>query len=250
MNLPTTVAHRAYPNAPITEAVIEILVDRGESASIAPLESLANVWRDELPTSDKRMQSEMTMSFGEGGESTHTLRVEGLRFFDSSGLRIAQARIGGFAFARLAPYRGWDALRNDARRFWADYREVAQPLSVRRVGVRYINRIDLEQPVTDLRSFLPMVPALEPGMPAQLSGFFQQVRMELPEEGGSVTLQHARIQSPKPGHASFLLDIDVFRDQACALDEAFIWGCIEELHELERQVFEACITDKVREAIR
>src|SRR5438094_288898 len=51
-------------------------------------------------------------------------RSEGFFFSSVDGRQVVQARLDGFAFSRLKPYKDWDHLRAEAKRLWRDYVDV------------------------------------------------------------------------------------------------------------------------------
>ena len=57
------------------------------------------------------------------------------------------------------------------------------------------------------------------------------------------------VQPAAPNVISTILDIDVFV-QRDMLDESGAWEIIDRLRERKNEVFEACITDRVRDLIK
>ena len=70
---------------------------------------------------------------------------------------IAQFRVDGFTFSKIAPYTTWGEVSSEALRLWKVYVEVAKPRQVSRVAVRYINRMRLPN-VKDLGEYLEAPP--------------------------------------------------------------------------------------------
>jgi uncharacterized protein (TIGR04255 family) len=117
-----------------------------------------------------------------GGEAVGTTASQaqvGYDFPSGDGKQIFQARLDGFAFSRLAPYDCWESFRDEGRRLWEIYRTVAQPEVVTRIGVRYINRLDLPLQNLDFKHYLRTVPEVSPDLPQGLSGYFMQLRIPL-----------------------------------------------------------------------
>lgn len=241
--------HRQYRQAPITEAVIELLVLREPDGGVEVLAPLADAWSGRFPKHEAQMQADFVMKIESTPTSQQTIKQVGVRFFDTAGLQVVQARMNGFAFAQLAPYRGWQDFFEQASSLWPTYVSVSGAREVQRVSVRYINRIDIPLPIPDIRSYLPVFPDLPQGMPQLVEGFFQQLRLSDEVNAATIVVNHARVESSKAGHASFILDIDVA--VACSLDPKSdeIWRKAELVHEIENRTFESCITDLLREVI-
>lgn len=152
--------------------------------------------------------------------------------------------------SQLAPYHGWEHF---FARFQRDFHAHMGRLKTRqlsRVGVRYINRVDI--PVAgdivqheDYLNFFPRVPdTLE-----SLAGYGMQVACVLESIGGFATLRSAPVESPTLGHASFLLDIDVYKTTDLPMNEATLRALLDTMRLEKNRIFESCITARAREEI-
>ncbi|MBX9678661.1 MAG: TIGR04255 family protein, partial [Gemmataceae bacterium] len=121
---------------------------------------------------------------GDQVTASATSQEIGYRFVSADGLQLFQARKDGFTHNRLAPYLGWEPFRTEARRLWSVYREVAKPVSVKRVAVRYINRIDIPLPGPELKEYLRTSPEVSPALPQGMASFFMQVTLPVDELKG------------------------------------------------------------------
>ncbi len=140
-----------YENAPITEALIDIRVQRRDSLTLDKLESLYHAVKDKYPGKTSRIYVEGRFSAGsEVGASAKQTQM-GFAFSTTEGRQIFQVRLDGFTFSRLRPYGNWNDLRDEAGRLWNLYREVANPLKTTRVAVRYINQIDIPLLIFDYK---------------------------------------------------------------------------------------------------
>ena len=92
----------------------------------------------------------------EAGQLTATTKQDkiGYIFIGNEGKNVAQCRLNGFSFSRLAPYETWEQLRDEARKLWATYWQIVGPAPIIRVAVRYINQIDIPLPFRDFRDFV------------------------------------------------------------------------------------------------
>jgi uncharacterized protein (TIGR04255 family) len=147
---------------------------------------------------------------------------------------------------RLAPYEGWQPLRDEAKRLWVAFREKTQPTKVTRLAVRYINRLDMPSQ-SELKDYLRTSPEVSPELPQGLSGFFMQLTLPQPDIRGTLVLNEAGVPSGRPEVASVVLDIDLFREEDVGQSEEWIWDYLESLRRRKNEIFEACITDRLRE---
>jgi len=177
----------------------------------------------------------------------------GLVLTSGDGKRIAQVRLDGFAFSQLAPYDTWDVFHDEAMRLWRVYCQVASPESVSRLGVRYINRLDIPSAIIEIKDYVRTFPEISPDLPQALAGYFMQVQVPLRDFSASVYINSTIVEPPKPNTTSLILDIDTFRevnlsDASDAFSDDLEAG-LSELRRAKNFVFEACITPATREMI-
>lgn len=240
-----------YPKAPITEAIIDIRVQLPEGTQVAELEKVHEGLEVAYPTKRNRMLAEFHGQMGEqGATAAASSKPIGFLFKSADEKQVFQARLDGFTMSRLAPYESWDPFRDEARRLWRVYRSVAKPVRVTRLAVRYVNRLDLPLPVTDLKEYLRTVPEVSSDLPQGLAAYFMQLRIPQEDINSVLLINQTIIEPAKPGVASVVLDIDVFRFDDPPADEQGIWDFLEVLRERKNHVFEACITRKARELFK
>ena len=235
-----------YRHAPITEAVIDIQV-----TSPVSVEWLAEAIAGEsnYPTAEKLLAASGAMVFGPEENTFATARAELVGYLcrSADGLRIYQARKNGFTFSRLAQYTSWAEVSGEARRLWNKYRAIATPISVTRIALRYVNRLDIPLPVRDFSNYLRTAPQLSPDLPHGLSGYFMQLQLPMPDLQGACVINQTIIDPPtKPNTVAVVLDIDVFRTSGVAMDEDQLWEQLSQLRHEKNRVFESCITDEAR----
>lgn len=242
-------SQRHYSHAPLTEAVIDIRV---ELPSEVTRERLSNVHvgqEDDYPRREENIIVHGKMSIGAEVGASATQTANGYRFLSKDNRQIFQARLDGFTFNRLAPYDRWESFRDEARRLWTIYRSIATPKNITRIGVRYINRLDLPLPFTDFKDYLKTVPEISPDMKQGLSGYFMQLQLPQIDLNAMLVLNQTLIEPPAPDVVSVLLDFDLYSETDLPNDEQAIWERFELFRARKNKVFEACITDRVRRMI-
>ena len=238
-------SEKHYPNAPITEAVIDIqLTSQVSSDQLAKV----NDGQGDYPTSDQLNATSGAMLFGPSANTFTTSTSQPIGFISRSNdnLHIYQARTNGFTFSRLAPYPHWSVLRSEARKLWKPYRDLVKPTSITRVALRYVNRIDIPLPVNDFADYLRTHPVVSSELPQGLFGYFMQLVLPLPEIKGTAIINQTIIPPHVPNVVSIVLDIDINRMTDIPQDDDSLWLLFEQLRNTKNHVFEACITDKTR----
>ncbi|NJN97975.1 MAG: TIGR04255 family protein [Anaerolineales bacterium] len=241
-----------YSRSPLTEAVIDVRVALPDTITLETLAQIQAGQEDNYPTRKNAISVQGQLSFDPDvppatGSRTHM----GYRFVSQDERQVIQARRDGFTFSRLAPYESWESFRAEGQRWWLRYREFTQPKTIQRVAVRYINRLDLPLPLNDFKDYLRTVPEVSPDMSQELDGYFMQLRLPQPDLKAMLLLNEALIPPPPaPPTVSVLLDIDLFREVEPPQTEAELWNFFELLRQRKNQIFEACITEVMRELIR
>jgi uncharacterized protein (TIGR04255 family) len=156
----------------------------------------------------------------------------GYVFIGDQGKHVAQFRLNGFTFSRLAPYQTWEQLRNEAKALWGSYRDIVGALPIVRVGLRYVNQLDLPLPVRDFRDFIRSYPEISSDLTQQLAGFFMQVQIPQEDIAAMLILSEALVPPEVPGVVSVVLDIDVFKQGLKLESDDEIWNMMEVLRAL------------------
>lgn len=240
-----------YDKSPLTEAVIDLRVELPEEVTLDVLARLQSGQDTAYPTVKRHFETEV--QFTEPGVEPSTIqRQAGYVFTSEDGRQVVQVRLNGFTFSRLAPYENWNSFRDEARRWWDNYRNATRPEAITRTAVRYINRLDLPLPVTELKDYLKTVPEVSSDLPFQdLSGYFMQLQIPQTDIGAMLILNEALVPPPPstPNVVSVLLDIDLSRNIDLPSDEETLWSLFEQFRVRKNEIFEGCITDSTRRLI-
>lgn len=237
------------PHAPIVEAVIDIRA-RPEAAFEeailkAQLEARLSGYR--FLDSMQPLQIQHTVNLQAGapvGPIICEPGWQGLRFQSRDQRHIAQFNRDGFVFSRLEPYESWEQLYTEGMRLWAIYVELARPVEVHRVGLRYVNRIQLPPDDPRFEDYLAPAPAPPPGLEVPLYGFLHQDMLAVPGHPYAINVIRT-IQPPgTPGVQGFglILDIDAFTTQGFELDGAVLEERLLEMRWLKNKLFFGSVT--------
>lgn len=230
--------------APITEATIDIQVTLPPDVDLAQLGAFRRGLEQRFPLVENRMRiaARLQMHKGAAPEITsHGPTPDGLLMRSEDEALVVQARLDGFSLNKLVPYSKWDVLRGQAEELWSRYVGVARPVAVKRLAVRYINRIEL-QPGVDFRESIRTVPEIAPGVPQGLPEYF--MRLVIPHESGATAIvTEASLPPTLDAPPAMLFDIDVFRLSDIPANEFVgIWPILEELRAYKNVIFFNSIT--------
>lgn len=239
-----------YKQAPITEALLDLRVVNARSLSPAQFRQEFSSLAHEYPKQKELVDLASQLSFGESVGAVTRQTPVGLWLASADEKQVLQVRQDGMTFSRLAPYDRWETFRDEARRLWMIYREMTNPQQLRRVAVRYINRLDLPSPLVELKDYLRTGPEVSPALTQHLSGFFVQLQLPQDDLKALLVINQTPVPPPDPEQVSILLDIELAREVELLNDEEFLWGYLEQLRLRKNKVFDGCLTDKMKELIR
>lgn len=241
------------PHAPIVEAVLEITAVLPKTVDQEKLASLQSKLGQSYPAKQIRTEWTGQVEFKPNQQPvTKTSQAPlGYLFSSPDGKQVVQARRNGFGFSRLKPYQDWHSLSAEARRLWKLYSGLAKPEKVTRIGLRYINRLELPLPFGDFKEYILTGPEIAAGLPQGLSTFF--FRAVIPDETieGFVTITETIEEvDGSRGILPLILDIDVFRLGSFPVADDKLWPMFQQLHDLKNRVFFRSITDKAKELFK
>jgi uncharacterized protein (TIGR04255 family) len=245
---------QAFPhlrNAPIVEAVIDF---RARPNVIWDQERIAAVVRERLKEFpevqplrgwEQQFQTEPGKTI-EG--STRDLGWIGMILKSTDNLRVAQIHREGVSYSRLKPYPNWSIFSREAVELWELYRELTGPLEISRIGVRYINRIDIPITGADLGKYFRQPPQSPPGVTIPFSHFVYSDVFSIVEMECSIRLVRT-IQPPLPPvntSPGLIVDIDVSTTKALPTDDDIVVQRLTEMRWWKNKIFFATITDNLQ----
>jgi len=243
------------PHAPIVEAVIEIRA----RAEVAWEEGvISEQLKPKLPdypqvASQKEFQQEVQFGAGQVLEAKqHNLGWKGLRLQSADQRQVVQFNRDGFVFSRLDPYENWEHLRDEALRLWRVHLDLAHPTETQRIGLRFINRIEL--PAHEMKFEEYIQPHAEPprGLDLPFQGFFHHDTLAAPGHPYSINVVRTiqLPQDPRTQGIGLILDIDVFTTQPFELRQGLLEERLAEMRWLKNKVFFGSITQKALDSFR
>ena len=128
---------------------------------------------------------------------------------------------------------------------------MSKATKIKRIGVRYINRIDIpfkkgnKIDVEDYLTIFPKYP--EPQLLTSFSKYTMQIIGPFSIEGFYLIINTNVVKSPLIDHFSIVLDLDLSPQGDMPQRNDKVWEMINQMREYKNNAFEMCITDKARE---
>lgn len=238
----------SYPHPPITEAVIEVRVEGiiDESKRKKASRKLAKFYQNERHQVNKGVRLDLDR---DTASIEHVGTVITRSNEDENELLLLGPN--GIAVSQLATYPGWDAFFGRFQRDWAEWKSVIGHRKLLQIGLRYLNRIDvpLVEHVARHEQYLTLQIQLPPEYP-DTNGYSLMAKLLLRDMQSFATVNSGSIDSPIPGHAGFLLDIDIIRQVDVPQKDADIEALIGKMRYEKNRLFESFITDDARDRFR
>ena len=241
--------------APIVEAVIDIRAMPADRPDEKALRSFLEGKFVGYEFLDSQREFQFRAEFSHNAppnQETRDLGWKGLRFRSDDKKYIAQFNRDGFALSRLEPYESWEKLSREATRLWNDYAEFLKPQQIDRVGLRYINRIQLPLDELNFESYLQVSASTPIELDFPVSGFMHQDTVIVPNNPYTINIIKT-IQPPNLSEGTglgLIFDIDVATMQSFESDDAKLKEHLSKMRWLKNKVFFGSVTPKSLEMFR
>ena len=238
-----------YKRPPITEAVIEIRLE--DSLSEVVVEKIHNQLEKSYERSEKISYIGARLDPGKKEIVKIPDKFAGYKLTSKDQADVVQIKLNAMVCSRLAPYNGWENFEPRARKDWEIWRKISKPTKLKRIGVRYINRIDIpfkKGDKIDVEDYLTIFPKYpEPHLLTSFSRYTMQIVGPFSVEGFYLIINTNVVKSPLIDHFSIVLDLDLSPQGDMPQKNDKLWEMINQMREYKNNAFEMCITDKARE---
>jgi uncharacterized protein (TIGR04255 family) len=239
---------RRYRKPPVIEALCEIYFAGSSWDDTVPGAFYERV-RNDFPQKRQRTIQEAQITLGPEQAAASVRHLPPWMQFVSEGKgRIIQLAQDLLVVNQLAPYPHFEEWEPDVYRALHIYRELAQPRSVVRLGLRYINRVLIPEKQIQMQDYFTIYPILPQRLGDRHGSFL--VRVEVPQsaQGHTVVMTFGSAPPPPPQDAAlaFMLDLyDILVTQV-PVDEDVIKREVRRAHDNIVLAYEDSITDTLR----
>lgn len=242
---------KGYKHPPVTEAVIGINFANNLSREL--LRSASDKLAKNYPIHQDLQTVNLDLKLSNlQDQGTVTPRlIEGHRRSSQDMTELALTMPTSLLVSQLAPYPSWETFSKRFARDWKLVKKAFGFQEMKRIGLRYINRIDIPIPgdsVIKHEEYLnvfPQVPDLLSPLHAsavQTVSYFEDIDCRL-------VLNWGVVPSPILNHCSFILDLDLFRDSKVPQSDKTLFELLDVMRLKKNEVFEACVTQRARNEI-
>lgn len=246
MKIDITEQFELLPKAPIVEAVIQIHARPEASWD----ESEIMILKPKIPeykkiVSRRQVRHQVKLNANQPPQALEeNLGWHGLACQTEDERQGVQFNHDGFVFHRLNPYQSWEQFFNEAMRLWKIYREIARPTDTQRIGLRFINKIDLPPKEVNFEAYIQPHPETPSNLEFPFMGFFHHDTLAVPGHPYAInvirTIQPP--QNPQVDGLGLIIDIDAFTIQAIEIKDNTLEERLAELRWLKNKTFFGSIT--------
>jgi uncharacterized protein (TIGR04255 family) len=206
-------------------------------------------FRDEYPRVEPINTMQVTVSVG----LQQVTQQPGVRFLSEDRKGIVQLAPNQLSIHRVNGYMGWVNFRPQILGALDLYREIAKPAGVARIGLRYLNHVELPVGTIELQDYFRLAPEVPEPIPQGFSAFLTQMTIPylnsesgLPESSLRITFGTA--DSDQPDKMRFILDLDMSTPEGpLAVEAAADW--LDTSHARLDEAFTAAFTEKTHREI-
>ncbi len=232
-----------YAHPPVIEAIVEFRLENPLSSE--QLDALSEKYADRLPIKETVSTISVTVDadFAES-QKTNT----GYRMRQEDGGESVTINDHVLTNSLTGIYSNWDDFMEFVSWSWTNWSGAINENPIARLGVRFINRIDLKNTGQfKIEDYLTIYPMISNDPEQILYDYKMQLAIPSNLENSYVIVNTGMIKPPTGTGSSFILDIDVFRTEKCPQKHFEIFAYLENIHNEKNELFESFITDKTRE---
>lgn len=174
------------------------------------------------------------------GEVIHQKEWKGFRLQNESKTRVVHFTKTGVAISSIGGYESWDTFYPEALNLWSIFQELAEPTSINRLGVRYINKVQLEER-QDVSTYLNIVPQNSFGLPLERNSFFYQETYQVP--GYPYGVEWVCTQQSEVDKQFLIVDIDIFISDLVNIEKLNLVNHLNRIRWLKNKIFFNSITN-------
>lgn len=242
---------RRYKNPPIEEALCEFRFAPGQDWDFTIPGKLHTELGDDYPGSPQQQKVIEVELRGEGDEPVrYGEKLSMVQLVTKDGKRIVGVGPDVLSVHMLRPYQyvseqgGWDEFRTRIEKALEAYWEVAQPEGVKRIGMRYINKIVVPEDRVRIGNYIKCALPVVDGLPDYQNNAMSRVDYSY-EDGVRLVLSHWS-SNEASNQVELLLDLDLIWDNTESVTREEAMLKVDDLHTREGNAFETVITKEAR----
>jgi uncharacterized protein (TIGR04255 family) len=238
---------KKYKNPPIVEALCEFRFDPSTPWDLAIPGLVYERLRHEFGKRRTVTTFEESISSGPRGIEREVRAIDRMQFLRDDEKALIQVGQNLLAVNHLKPYPTWQEFLPLIRKGFNAYLEVANPKNIQRIGLRYINRIEIPGRRIELEKYFEFRPFVGAKLPQDFDSFILGIVIAYENRRDNLRLQIEKSAVETSDTIVIMLDLDYFLAIPGQVlpDKVFEW--VEIAHNHVEEAFEASITNELRQ---
>jgi len=246
MNWGRPYKEKTYNNPPVIEALCEFQFE-SNSWDLAVPGLIYERVKDTFPKRRSAKVVSVSLSPQKEGIEQQVQTEERVRFLREDENALIQVGRWFLAINHLKPYSSWREFLGLIEQGLTAYREIAAPKRIRRVGLRYINRIEIREKSIELEDYFHFRPFIGPELPHNIDAFISGIQVPFEGSRDTLKLQLTSTTAKDPNAIATILDLDYFLVKAGAVAPDNVLEWVDAAHERVVECFEASIAERLKE---
>ncbi len=169
-----------------------------------------------------------------------------IQFHKKNKTALIQVAPDLLAVNQLRPYSTWAKFKPMILETLKMYREIVNPKGFKRIGLRYINKINIKAKSIELSEYVDFYPYISKELPQVKTSFISRVEIPYLNNRDLMVITIGNASPEISEMLTIILDIDyrIANPETIKIEATDKW--IEEAHSEIESAFESCIKDKSR----
>ena len=236
-----------YKNPPLVEALCEVEFERGTPPWDLTLPGL--IYKEletEFPDRKETQGFEIDISPGRETPVKEFRRSGKLQFWREDKTALVQVAPYLLVVNVLRPYPKWDGFSRLIENNFKIYQRVTEVSRIKKLGLRYINKIELEGSPVKFEDNFNFRPHIGEGLPQNYGQFITGIKTTFNEKSDEMLVELRG--NEKPEHNGFSVRLDLyFYTRVCDLVKTEdVFGWVENAHTEIENAFESILTNQLK----
>jgi uncharacterized protein (TIGR04255 family) len=235
-----------YNNSPIIEAVCEFQFGKDTDWDMTIPGVMYGEIKNTFPHKEQHARLDINLPKDASGNAQLN-NANLARFLSEDKKQLIQVGQRTLSINRLKPYVAWSEFKSLIDEAFNILDQKVALNSIQRIGLRYINRIEILQKPVMLENYFKFRPFFGEELQRDYSGFIVGCMFPFFGERDSCKVELTNAVPENNGASAFVLDIDysMLKPQGIAVAQSLEW--VEKAHEEVEKIFEGCISTPLRD---
>lgn len=237
---------KKYNNPPVVEALCEIFFDGSQWDSTLPGLFFDRV-KNDYPKKKELEQIGVEVNVYKDAQGSRVLRGnQRIQFIKNDGSQLVQVEKDLLVVNQLRPYPKFEDWKPKIDAMLAIYKELAKPNSIKRIGVRYINRVVIPSGKFKMEDYFCLYPKVPQSLGAMHGKFMMRLEIPPKNKGHFLVITFGTAPAESPEISAAMFDLYNICNMPASASLVQIDERITEAHENIEMAFENSITDRTR----